>query len=333
MPTEHDVESEQRSALIEEIREEVDKLARYDTTRGDLKIIARALKELRYSFKVFTPLRRRRKVTVFGSARLREDHPAFQTSVEFGRQMAAEGWMIVTGAGGGIMEGAHIGAGRDMAIGLNIMLPFEQASNPIIAGHEHLIHLKYFFTRKLLFVKEVHAVTLCPGGFGTQDEGFEVLTLVQTGKRDLMPIVLLDEPGGTYWTQWRKFVEDELLHNGLISPEDMSLFKVTDDVDAAVDEILNFYSVYNSMRYVRSRLVIRLHREPSDALVERLNDEFGDIVEGGRIEKVPVHTLEADDEHLTDLSRIAFKFDRRGLGRLRQMVDLLNDELSDDNRT
>jgi uncharacterized protein (TIGR00730 family) len=333
MPTEHDVDTdaanEQKSALIEEIREEVDKLARLDTTRGDLKIIARTLKELRYSFKVFTPLRRRRKVTVFGSARLKPDHPAFQASVEFGRQMAAEGWMVVTGAGGGIMEGAHIGAGRDMSIGLNIMLPFEQTSNPIIAGHEHLIHLKYFFTRKLLFVKEVHAVTLCPGGFGTQDEGFEVLTLVQTGKRDLMPLVLLDEPGGTYWTGWKQFVEDELLGNGLISPEDMSLFKVTDDVGEAVDEILCFYSVYNSMRYVRGRLVLRLHREPPDALVERLNDEFGDIVESGRIEKVRAHTLEADDEHLADLPRLAFKFDRRSVGRLRQMVDLLNAELCD----
>ncbi len=234
--------------------------------------------------------------------------------------------MVVTGAGGGIMEGAHVGAGQEMAMGVNIMLPFEQESNAVISHDRKLVHLKYFFTRKLLFVKEVHAVALFPGGFGTQDEGFETLTLVQTGKRDPMPIVLLDEPGGTYWKAWYRFVIDELLRRELISEEDLALFKVTDHVDEAVQEIIGFYSVYNSMRYIRDRLVLRLNREPSDALVERLNDEFADILEEGRIAKTAVHRLESDDEHLKSLPRLTLMFNRRNFGRLRQMIDALNRE-------
>jgi hypothetical protein len=228
--------------------------------------------------------------------------------------------------GGGIMEGAHVGAGQEMAMGVNIMLPFEQESNAVISHDQKLVHLKYFFTRKLLFVKEVHAVALFPGGFGTQDEGFETLTLVQTGKRDPMPIVLLDEPGGTYWKAWYRFVIDELMSRSLISDEDLALFKVTDQVDEAVQEIISFYSVYNSMRYIRDRLVLRLNREPSDALVERLNEDFADIVEEGQIVKTAVHRLESDDEHLKNLPRLTFLFNRRNFGRLRQMIDVLNRE-------
>ena len=209
------------------------------------------------------------------------------------------------------------------------MLPFEQSANHVVRGDPKLVSLKYFFTRKLLFVKEVHAVVLFPGGFGTLDEAFEVLTLVQTGKRDLMPIVFVDRPEGTYWSAWQKFIDSQLDDTGLISPEDMSLYKVTTSLDEAVQEILGFYTVYNSMRYVRGKLVIRLHAEPDDALMERLNAEFADICERGGITKVETHPFEADDAHLADLSRIAFRFDRRQIGRLRQMVDFLNRELRD----
>jgi hypothetical protein len=317
---------EQRSTLIDEIKETADKLAADGATRGDLKILSRVLRELRYAFKIFTPYRRQFKVTAFGSARTARDNGAYQQSVEFGRRMAQAGWMVVTGAGSGIMEGAHVGAGQEMAMGVNIMLPFEQESNAVISHDQKLVHLKYFFTRKLLFVKEVHAVALFPGGFGTQDEGFETLTLVQTGKRDPMPIVLLDEPGGTYWKAWYRFVIDELMSRSLISEEDLALFKVTDQVDEAVQEIIGFYSVYNSMRYIRDRLVLRLNREPSDALVERLNADFADIIEEGRIAKTAVHRLESDDEHLKNLPRLTFLFNRRNFGRLRQMIDVLNRE-------
>lgn len=325
---EHLSELPQHSELINEIKETADKLGADGATRGDLKILSRALRELRYAFKVFTPYRRNRKVTVFGSARTQPDAAEWKQAELFGKRMADEGWMVVTGAGGGIMEAAHAGSGREMAMGLNILLPFEQEANPVIEGDDKLVNLKYFFTRKLLFVKEVHAVVSCPGGFGTQDEAFETLTLVQTGKRDLMPLVFLDKPGGTYWSGWLNYIKDELLEKGMISPSDLSLFKVTDDVEVAVDEVLDFYSVYNSMRFIRDKLIIRLHREPSEQTIERLNDEFADVVESGSIGKVAAHKLEADDEHLTHLPRIAFTFNRRAVGRLREMVDSLNQELA-----
>lgn len=330
LPTEHTSVLPPEPQLIAQIKDTADKLHQDNAARGDLKILSRALRELRYAFKVFTPYRRQRKVTVFGSARTPPEHAAYQQAVKFGRRMAEEGWMVLTGAGGGIMEGAHVGAGREMSMGVNIMLPFEQEANSIIHNDKKLVHLKYFFTRKLLFVKEVHGIVLFPGGFGTQDECFETLTLVQTGKRDLMPIVCVDEPGGTYWSAWLKFIEDHLLDTHLISPADLSLMKVTDDLEEAVEAVLGFYSVYHSMRYVRGKLVLRLNREPDDAFIERLNDEFGDILDSGRIERATVHRLEADDEHLKDLPRIAFAFNRREVGRLREMVDLLNDELGGD---
>ncbi len=310
-------------ALVNDIKAVADKLATDQTTRGDLKIILRALKELRYAFKVFKPFRLQRKVTMFGSARTPPDRLIYQMAVECGRQMAAHGWMVVTGGGGGIMEAGHAGAGREMSFGLNIMLPFEQDANPVIAADEKLINFKYFFTRKLLFVKEVHAIVLFPGGFGTQDEGFETLTLVQTGKRDLMPIVCVDEPGGTYWKGWQEFVRKELHERKLISPADLSLFRCFDSVDEAVAEVLRFYSVYHSMRFVRRKLVLRLNHEPSQELIERLNAEFSDIV-SGKIIRSAALPQESDDPHLADLPRLVFQFNRRDIGRLRQMVDVIN---------
>jgi hypothetical protein len=324
---EHVDELRHHAQLIDEIKQTADKLAQDGATRGDLKILSRALRELRYAFKVFAPYRRNRKVTVFGSARTKPDHPCWKTAETFGRRMAEEGWMVVTGAGGGIMEAAHQGSGREMAMGLNILLPFEQEANAVIAGDPKLVSLKYFFTRKLMFVKEVHGIVSCPGGFGTLDEAFEVMTLVQTGKRDLMPLVMLDEPGGTYWSTFLQYIRDELLENGLISPSDLSLFKVTDDVEEAVEEVMGFYSVYNSMRFVRERLILRLHVAPTTQLLQRLNDEFADVCASGRIEAVEVHRLEADDAHLLDLPRLGFVFNRKAVGRLRQMIDVINCEL------
>ena len=328
LPTEHESVLSPHEELVASIKESADRLLADGATRGDLKILDRTLRELRYAFKMFTPYRRRRKVTVFGSARTPPDHPGYQHAEEFGRRMAELGWMVLTGAGGGIMEAAHVGAGREMSMGVNILLPFEQQANRIIHNDEKLAHLKYFFTRKLLFVKEVHGIVTFPGGFGSQDEAFETLTLVQTGKRDLMPLVWIDEPGGTYWSHWQQFIEDELLAPGLISPADTSLYKITTDLDEAVDEIMNFYSVYNSTRYVRGKLIVRLHADPGDELLGRLNEEFADLLERGRIERVGTHELEADDAHLAHLPRLGLWFNRRRIGRLRQMVDVLNAELS-----
>jgi hypothetical protein len=235
--------------------------------------------------------------------------------------------MVITGAGGGIMEGAHVGAGQAMSMGVNIALPFEQDANYVISKDEKLVTFRFFFTRKLMFVKETSAVALFPGGFGTQDELFETLTLVQTGKRDILPIVCIDQPGGTYWSDWKDYIESELLRRGLISRQDLSLLRVTDNLDDAVSEILNFYSVFDSMRFVQDRLVLRLHEAPSDELLDRLNVAFADILSAGRIERTETHPFEYDDEHARYLPRIALRFNRRDTGRLRELIDALNREI------
>jgi uncharacterized protein (TIGR00730 family) len=312
--------------LVQQIRETADKLIRDNATRGDVKLLTTALKELRYSFKIFAAYRHVRKVTVFGSARLPPGDPAYEMAVEFGRRVAAAGFMVITGAASGIMEAGHVGAGQEKSIGVNIMLPFEQEANSIIRGDQKLLHLKYFFTRKLLFVKEADAVALFPGGFGTQDEGFEVLTLVQTGKSHLFPIVMVDEPGGDYWVRWQEFIRDVLLKRQLISPPDMALFKVTASVDEAVAEVLDFYRVYHSMRYVGRDLVLRLKYWLPEALLKRINREFADIVVTGGFEQVAALPPEANDAQAANLPRLLFHFDRRNLGRLRLLIDLINRE-------
>jgi uncharacterized protein (TIGR00730 family) len=310
--------------LIQLIKESADKLAADQTSRGDLKLLSRALRELRYAFKVFSPFRLRRKATIFGSARTLPDAPAYVHAEAFGRSMAAHGWLVVTGAASGIMEAGHRGAGRENSMGLNIMLPFEQSANSVIAGDPKLVHMKYFFTRKLMFVKESDAVALLPGGFGTLDEGLEVLTLLQTGKRDLVPVVMLDEPGGAYWQDFHAFVLRQLLGEGMISEEDLSLYRLTDDVAVAVAEILDFYRVYHSMRYVKEKLVLRLNARPSDDLLAALNDRFADILVEGRYELSDPLPVERDETHLAVMPRLVFHFNRRNLGRLRQLIDCLN---------
>src|SRR2546421_1209358 len=229
--------------------------------------------------------------------------------------MAQAGFMVITGAASGIMEAGHVGAGREASIGINILLPFEQSANTIIAGDAKLMHLKYFFTRKLLFVKESDAVALFPGGFGTQDEGFEVLTLIQTGKSHMFPIVMVDEPGGDYWTQWHRYVEKALLGRKLISPDDVYLYKITDSVDEAMAEVLGFYRVYHSMRYVHRDLVLRLQKRLSDELLGRVRAEFKDILKAGTFEQTAALPEEAEDHGLAELPRLRFCFDRHSAGR------------------
>jgi uncharacterized protein (TIGR00730 family) len=312
--------------LVQQIRETADKLVRDHASRADVKLLSTALKELRYCFKVFSAYRNHKKVTVFGSARTKPDHPSYKQAVEFGRKMAEAGFMVITGAAHGIMEAGHVGAGRDMSIGINILLPFEQESNSVVSGDPKLMHLKYFFTRKLLFVKECEGIALFPGGFGTHDEGFEVLTLVQTGKSHLFPIVMVDEPGGDYWKQWNQFIHNCLLNRGLISLADVHLYKVTESVDEAAAEVINFYRVYHSMRYVKGELVLRLNHRVDEKLLARLRTGFADIVERGIIDQTDALPAEDNEPGLLHLPRLRFWFDRRSLGRLRQMIDLINQE-------
>jgi len=323
-PSLADTTADRTAELIDEIKLSADKLAKDHASRGDLKLLSRTIRELRYAFKVFAPYRTFRKVTIFGSARTQPDQPAYQQAVEFGRQIARHHWMVVTGAAGGIMEAGHVGASREHSLGLNILLPFEQAANRIIAGDQKLVHMKYFFTRKLMFVKESDAICLLPGGFGTLDEGLEVLTLLQTGKRDLVPVVLLDEPGGDYWTTLETFIRKQLLDKGLISPDDLYLYKRTDRVDVAIDEILTFFRVYHSMRYVHGKLVLRLNRRPSDATLAAIQTDFADIVAEGHFEICGQLPEEREETALADLPRLVFQYNRYNQGRLRQLIDFLN---------
>jgi uncharacterized protein (TIGR00730 family) len=291
-------------------------------TRADVRLVANALKELRHSFRVFAPYENVRKVAVFGSARTKPGSPDWVAAEQFAAQIAREGWMVITGAGPGIMEAAQAGAGRDASFGVNIRLPFEQQPNPHIAGDPKLINFRYFFTRKLVFVKEAHAIALFPGGFGTHDEGFEALTLIQTGRSEIVPVVFVDEPGGSYWREWERYVDSHLRERGLIDPDDRALFRVTNDVPEAVREITDFYRNYHSSRFVRDLLVIRLRSAPSDVEVAALNAEFGDLLIGGRIESCAALPEEEGED--AALPRLALLFNRRRVGRLRRLIDRVN---------
>ena len=310
--------------LVQTIKETADKLAVDGSTRGDLKILSRTLRELRYAFKVFAPYRDKRKVTVFGSARTQPDEPAYIQAVNLGRVMAEAGWLVVTGAASGIMEAGHRGAGRAASMGLNIMLPFEQSANPVILGDPKLVHMKYFFTRKLMFVKECDAVICLPGGFGTLDEAMEVITLLQTGKRDMIPVVLLDAPGGQYWQALFDYVNNHLLRGKMISPEDLHLFKLTDDYEVAKAEVLQFFRVYHSMRYVKNDLVLRLQEPLHPLLLDAINRDFTDMLTEGQFEQKPALPLEKDEAEIAHLPRLVFRFNRRNLGRLRLLIDAIN---------
>ena len=299
------------------------RLAHDGAGRGDVKLLHKSLAELRYGLKVFAPYAETRKITIYGSSRTPEGHPDYQAAIEFARRMSENGWMVITGAGDGIMKAGHGGAGREASFGVAIRLPFEQKTNDIIAEDRKLINFRYFFTRKVMFMKEASAITLFPGGFGTQDEGFEALTLVQTGKTPLIPIVMCERPGGTYWPQWRAYVAAELLRTGMINEQDMNLFFITDDVDQGVNNVVQFYRVYHSSRYVGDDLVLRLRRPISDETLQRINDEYAaDILHEGRIEQCG--PLSEERGEYPDMPRLKLSFDKQSFGLLRRMVDLVN---------
>jgi uncharacterized protein (TIGR00730 family) len=292
---------------------------------GDVRVIQTAIRELRYSFRLFAPYARIRKVSIFGSARMQSDSIEYQQAADFARKIVKAGFMVITGAGPGIMQAGHEGAGPENSFGVNIRLPWEQSANPVIAEDKKLITFKYFFTRKLIFIRHSDAIVLFPGGFGTLDEGYEALTLMQTGKAQLMPLVLVDKPGGTYWKTWGSHVREELLRGKLISPEDLNLHQITDSTDEAVKIITHFYRNFHSTRFVKDLFVVRLKHAPNASALAALNMDFNGIIVDGKIEAIKPTPEEIEDNDKLELQRIAFNFNRRDYGRLRQLINVLND--------
>jgi uncharacterized protein (TIGR00730 family) len=291
---------------------------------GDVRVIQTTVRELRYAFRLFAPYADKRKVTIFGSARTKPDKLEYKQALDFGHKIVKAGFMVITGAGSGIMHAGHEGAGSENSFGANIRLPWEQSANPVIREDKKLVTFKYFFTRKLIFIRHSDAIVLFPGGFGTMDEGYEAITLMQTGKSQLMPLVLVDRPGGTYWRTWDKNVREHLLRDQLISPDDLNLYHITDDTDEAVKIVTRFYRNFHSSRFVREQLVVRVQHAPSETAIAAMNEDFADLIVGGKIHTIaPTQEEVADDDNL-QLHRIAFTFNRRDYGRLRQLIDVLN---------
>ncbi len=312
--------------LVFELMVSAVRLARDRASRGDLKMANAALKEMRYAFTVFEPYRSARKAAIFGSARTTRDDPLYAQTVAIARELAAVDWMVITGAGPGIMEAGIEGAGAANSFGVSIRLPFEAATTQFLADDPKLVNFRYFFTRKVTFVKEAHAFVLLPGGFGTLDETFELLTLVQTGKSVPAPIVLLDVPGGTYWQTWMEFMNRELRDQRYISPEDADLFCITDDVHVALREVTGFYLNYHSLRFVEGDLVLRMQTLPSDAALAALNREFADVLASGTIQPAAASAAEIADRDVPDLARVRLHFDRHSYSRLHALIKRLNDE-------
>lgn len=316
--------AEKAPELIEEMIITALKMARDRMGTGDLKLMNRSLKEMRYAAKIFSSFRQFRKVCVFGSARTPPSEAQYAVAEEFAREMVAHDFMVITGGGDGIMGAAQRGAGRERSFGLNIRLPFEQQANETIHGDQKLINFNYFFTRKLNFVKETHAFALFPGGLGTMDEAFEVLTLMQTGKGRIIPVVLLDRPEGTYWQTWLKFLTEHFFKFGYIDSDDFHLFKIAQNVGEAVQEILRFYSNYQSSRWVGEQLSIRIRTKLSQNGLTKLNNDFSDIVRTGVIVQSGPLRQEKNEPEIWDLPRLILTPHRRSFGRLRQFIDRVN---------
>jgi uncharacterized protein (TIGR00730 family) len=310
--------------LIAEMMRTILRLREDETSRGDLKILNRALKELRHAFKVFAPYRSVRKVSIFGSTHIQENDPYYQFTKEVAERLVREEFMIITGAGPGIMQAGHEGAGRERSFGVNIRLPAVQQSNRFIQGDPKLMSFHFFFTRKLMFVKEADAVVIFPGGFGTHDELLESLTLAQTGKSQIVPILLMDLPDKVYWQKWQGFVRDAMQSRRYINGDEFSFFKIMSDADTAVREIKTFYRNFHSYRFVKRDLVIRLNHQPTSGLVDTLNQMFPDILTGGKIRQTEPLLDESDDPGTLHLDRLLVPFNRENFARLRQMIDVIN---------
>ena len=290
----------------------------------DLKIAAAALEEMGDAFAMFVSSRGVPKVTIFGSARTKPDDPLYAAARDVAHHLAAQGWMVITGAGPGIMQAGMEGAGRENSIGVSIRLPFEQGANSVIAGDEKFVSMKYFFTRKLMLVKESKGFVCLPGGFGTLDETFELITLTQTGKGLPVPIVLLDTPGDPYWETVDEFIREQLVDRGLVSAADTNLYLITDSCEVAVNEIVGFYRNYDSLRYVGDQIVIRLKYGPTPEQLVSMNEQFGRLCKSGTIVASEPFEPEKRENDRLDLARIAFAFAKHGYGDLRELIDYCN---------
>ena len=312
--------------LLKEILTTAVKLGRESNDKGDLKLVNSTLKELRHSFKVFAPYRDVKKVIIFGSARSKRTSAEYKMAESFAKKMSVKNYMIVTGGGPGVMEAGNKGSEAGKEFALNIRLPFEQTTNPYITEKSKIIFFKYFFTRKLIFVKETDATTLFPGGFGTNDEGFEMLTLVQTGKSKPRPIVLMEPKGSKYWGTWKHFVKTQLADAGFINKEDLDLFHTSNTVDDAVKYIENFYRVYHSIRYVSGLTVLRLNKKISVKTLKLINKKFKDILLSGDIKFSPPTEKEVEGNEYLDLPRLVMNFNMRNFARLHDMIHTINND-------
>lgn len=322
------LDSTEHGNLIYAALEAIAQIGNGDAERLDWKILAGSLQDMQKAIAMFYPHRFKRKVSIFGSARTAPDAPEYQSTFDFAEKITKQGFMVITGAGGGIMAAGNEGAG-DHSFGLNINLPFEQSSNSFVTEASRLVSFRYFFTRKLYFIKESDAIALFPGGFGTQDEFFECLTLCQTGRTTPRPIVLIDKLGGDYWQNWDHFVQRNLMARGLIVEEDRSLYKITDNVDQACQFISSFYKVYHSCRWVNDLFVIRLNVAINDAHLERLNQNFSDILTKGKIERSQALPIEVNEPHTVDLPRLVMRFNSREMGRMYELIAAINDTCGD----
>lgn len=310
--------------LYREMLSTVIRMAQADRSRWDAKIMLQTLREMEHAFSTLEQFKRRRKVTVFGSARTPTDHPVYQLAHDLGATLAKHNLMVITGAGGGIMAAAHAGAGLENSLGFNITLPFEQNANATMQGSNNLLSFHFFFLRKLFFVKEADGLVLCPGGFGTLDEALEVLTLIQTGKSPMVPVVLLDQPGGSFWTSALTFLQEQLQDNGYILPSDMRLMRLVHSAEEAAEEIAQFYRNYHSSRWLNERYVIRLNHALSEQAMQQLNSEFRDLCKHGDFLQQGHCESELDEPELCHMTRLAFAFNGRSHGRLRELLDFTN---------
>ncbi|MBD2177736.1 LOG family protein [Pseudanabaena sp. FACHB-1998] len=318
------LESTEHGELIYNALKAITQISDTNAERLDWKILAGSLQDMQKAIAMFYPHRFKRKVSIFGSARTPKNDPEYLQAYEFAEQITKQGFMVITGAGGGIMAAGNEGAGNN-SFGLNISLPFEQSSNGFVSEASRLVRFRYFFTRKLYFVKESDAIALFPGGFGTQDEFFECLTLTQTGRTTPRPMVLMDKKGGDYWKEWDVFVQNQLMERGLITKEDRSLYQITDDVEEACQFIKSFYSVYHSCRWVSDVFVIRLNVDITDEHLDRLNDNFSDILTHGKIERSKSLPNEVNEAHIIDLPRLTMHFNQHDFGRLHELIAAIND--------